>query len=183
MGGSSRSTNENQTKTQMANTKQLNPYYQTVTNSQGITKSKFTPGSAGETTYNFVNKNIENLLNNYLNPSLDSTINQAKLNSFNKVQQQNLQNNIINPLTQNKMLRSSQATNLYNNLSNQSADYANQLIADSQNDTWNIINNLMSLYMNGYQGINSEQGQNINSAIGTGTTSTNTMNARRSAGY
>lgn len=80
------------------------------------------------------------------------------------------------------MIRSSQASNLYNNLSNQSADYANQLIADSQNDSWNIINNLMNLYAQGYQGINNEQGQSINASLGTGTSYTNTGNKTSSSG-
>jgi hypothetical protein len=76
-------------------------------------------------------------------------------------------------LVKNNLLRSSQATNMYNNLSNQSADYANELIANNQNDTWNMINNLVSLYSLGYQGIGAEQAQGINASLGSGeTTST-----------
>ena len=67
------------------------------------------------------------------------------------------------------MIRSSQATNMYNNLSNQSADYANQLIANSQSDTSDMINNLMNMYINAYNGANQNQSQGINASLGTGT--------------
>ena len=60
------------------------------------------------------------LLNEYLNPTLNSTTNQAKLNAFtntlNTQTKKNLENNIINPLSNRNMIRSSQATDLYNNL-------------------------------------------------------------------
>lgn len=157
--------------TQMRGSSQNNPYFSTKTNANGDTTSSFKSGTAGETAYNFVNNNISQLLNNYLNPSLNSVTNQAKMATFNKAQQENLQNNIINPLTRNNMIRSSQATNLYNNLSNQAADYANQLIADDQANTWNMINNLMNLYTQGYTGISNEQSQGINASLGTGSTS------------
>ena len=151
-----------------------NPYYTTKTDANGNTKTSFAPGTAGETSYNFVNKNISGLLDQYLNPTLDSATNQAKIASFNKQQQSNLQNNIINPLANSNMIRSSQATNMYNNLSNQSADYANDLIANNQNDTWNLINNLVSLYTLGYQGIGNEQNTSIQSSLGMGETTSNT---------
>ena len=173
MGGNTRGSNKSETKVTFGNTSQTNPYYTSSTDSNGNTRVNFTKGSAGETAYNFVNKNIADLLESYLNPTLDSKVNQAKLNSFNKVQQQNLQNNIINPLTQNNMVRSSQATNLYNNLSNQAADYANELIANNQADTWDMINNLMSLYMNGYTGASNQETSSIGASTGNATTNTN----------
>ena len=145
---------------------QTNPYFTTKTDDKGNTTSNFTQGSAGETTYNYVNQNIGELLNNYLKPSLNNVTDQAKLSEFNKVQQQNLQNNIINPLTTNNMVRSSQATNMYNNLSNQSADYANQLLAESQDNTWNMINNLMNLYSTGYTGASNEIGNALQASVG-----------------
>lgn len=173
MGGkSSKGTSTSVSQTQMKNTSQNNPFYITTTDSNGNTVSKFAPGTAGEKTYNFVNDNISNLLNEYLNPTLNSATNQAKLNAFNKTQQQNLQNNIINPLASNNMIRSSQAANMYNNLSNQAADYSNQLIADSQNDTWNMINNLLSLYTSAYEGTAKEQNQSIQTSLGSGNTTT-----------
>lgn len=154
------------------NTNTSNPYYQTTTDKNGNTTNNFVKGSAGETAYNFVNKNISNLLNDYLNPSLDSTTNQAKLAAFNKTQQANLQNNILNPLANNNMIRSSQATNMYNNLSNQSANYSNELLANSQDDTWNMINNLMNLYTTGYTGANNDISTALQAAVGNNSTTT-----------
>lgn len=173
MGGSSKSKSSSSTKTTYGNTTTKNPYYNSSTDSKGNTVTNFVQGSAGQQAYDFVNNNISGLLQDYLNPSINSSVNQAKLNQFNKAQQQNLQNNIISPLANNNMLRSSQATNLYNNLSNQSADYVNDLIANSQNDTWNIINNLMSLYMSGYTGSSSEENTSLNASSGNATTQTN----------
>ena len=148
------------------NTNTTNPYYTTTTDKSGNTTNSFVKGSAGETAYNFVNQNISGLLNDYLRPSLDSATNQAKMYQFNKQQQANLQNNIINPLANNNMIRSSQATNMYNNLNNQAADYSQQLIADSQNDTWNMINNLMNLYTTGYTGANNDIATAFKAAVG-----------------
>lgn len=158
-------------KTTYGNTTTTNPYFQSSTDSNGNTKVNFAKGTAGETVFNSVNNNIGNLLNDYLNPSIDSAVNQAKLNAFNKQQQTNLQNNILNPLANNNMIRSSQATNMYNNLSNQAADYTNQLIADSQDNSWNMINNLMNLYMQGYTGAGSEEQTSLNASSGNSSTS------------
>lgn len=151
---------------------QTNPYFQTRTDEFGNTNTNFIEGSAGETAYNYVNQNINGLLNNYLKPSLNNVTDQAKLAEFNKTQQQNLQNNIINPLTSNNMVRSSQATNMYNNLSNQSADYTNKLLAESQENTWNMINNLMNLYSTGYTGASNEIGNALQASVG------NTQNSK-----
>lgn len=167
MGKNSSNTNStSDTKPTYVATSQSNPYFQTNTDAKGNTSTNFKTGTAGETTYNYVNQNIGNLLNEYLNPSLDSTVNKAKLTAFNNQQRNNLQNNIINPLASNNMIRSSQATNMYNNLSNQSADYANDLIAESQDNTWNMINNLMNLYSTGYTGASNEVGQGIGASKG-----------------
>ena len=171
MGKSSSNTSSSSSsKPTLINTNTTNPYYQTTTDKNGNTTNNFIKGSAGETAYNFVNQNISGLLNDYLNPSLDSTTNQAKLAQFNKQQQANLQNNIINPLANNNMIRSSQATNMYNNLNNQSADYTNQLLANSQNDTWNMINNLMNLYTTGYTGANNDISTALKAAVGNSST-------------
>lgn len=161
------------------NTSMSNPYYRTTTDEFGNVVSTFAPGTAGDTAYNYVNQNIAGLLDNYLNPSLDSTTNQAKMYAFNQQQQSNLQNNIINPLATNNMLRSSQATNMYNNLSNQSADYAQNLLANSQQDTWDMINNLVNLYAMGYTGTSSDIARALQSAVGSTSTnsSTSTQNS------
>lgn len=168
--GSGSSGSKSTSKTSFSASSQNNPFYQTTTDKKGNTKVNFVKGSAGETAYNYVNNNISSLLNDYLNPSLDSVTNKAKLNAFNKTQQSNLQNNIINPLANNGMIRSSQATNMYNNLSNQAADYGQQLLGESQDNTWNMINNLISMYTQAYTGANSEEGQSINASLGAGTT-------------
>ena len=172
MGKSSSNTSSSSSSTPtFINTSTNNPYYQTTTDKNGNTNNNFVKGSAGETAYNFVNQNISGLLNDYLHPSLDSVQNQAKLAQFNKQQQANLQNNIINPLANNNMIRSSQATNMYNNLSNQAADYSNQLLANSQNDTWNMINNLMNMYTTGYTGASNDVATALKAAVGNTTTS------------
>ena len=67
--------------TSYANTTTSNPYVTSTTNNGG-TVSNFVDGTALNSVYNFVNKNIDSLLNEYLNPTLNSTTNQAKLNAF-----------------------------------------------------------------------------------------------------
>lgn len=168
MGKNSSNNNSTSTSTPTyINTSTTNPYYQTTTNKDGTTTNKFVAGTAGQKTYDFVNENISGLLNNYLNPSLNNTTDQAKIYEFNKQQQSDLQNNIINPLANNNMVRSSQATNMYKNLSNQSANYTNQLLAESQDNTWNMINNLMNLYSTGYQGASNDISTALGSAVGS----------------
>ena len=58
------------------NTTTSNPYSTATTNNQGTT-ANFVKGSAFDTIYNVVNKNINSLLDEYLNPTLDSTVNKA----------------------------------------------------------------------------------------------------------
>lgn len=181
MGKSSKSNSNSTTKNTYGNTTTVNPFYQSNTDSSGNTTTTFTPGTAGDTTYNFVNRNISGLLNNYLNPSLNNVTDQAKLAQFRKTMgetaQNTLQNNIINPLYNNNMVRSSQATNMYNNMYNQMndsiADYTNSLLADSQNNSWDMINNLMGLYSQGYTGASSNQQTSLNASSGNGTSTTN----------
>lgn len=176
--GSSSSTSVNSKK--YSDTTTSNPYMTSRTTNKGTT-TEFVPNTSLSSIYDFTNQNIDNLLNQYLNPTLDSTTNQAKLNAFNKQQQANLQNNIISPLAQNNMIRSSQATNMYNNLSNQAADYANSLLANSQNDTGNIINNLMNLVMQGWNVANGNQAQSLNTSSGNSTSTTTGTNKSSSS--
>lgn len=171
MGKSSSNTSSSSSSTPtFANLNMTNPYYTTKVDKKGNVTNDFVKGSAGETAYNFVNDNISGLLDSYLKPSLDSVQNRARLAAFNKQQQSNLQNNIINPLADRNMIRSSQATNMYNNLSNQAADYANNLLASSQDDSWNMINNLMNLYATGYTGANSDESTALKAAVGNKST-------------
>jgi hypothetical protein len=87
---------------------------------------------------------------------------------------QNLENNIIAPLSQRNMIRSSQATDLYNNLAKQNsretADYLDNLLTTGQNDTANIINNLMNMAFQGYNVISGNQAQSLNTSSGNATT-------------
>lgn len=181
MGKGSSSSSNSTTENMYGNTTTTNPFFTSKTDSKGNTTTSFKNGTAGATAYNYVNKNIGSLLDNYLNPSLNNTTDQAKLAQFKKTMgetaEQQMQNNIINPLVRNNMVRSSQATNMYNNMYNQMndsiADYTNNLLADSQNNTWSMINNLMNLYSQGYQGANSNQNTSLNASSGVKKTTTN----------
>ena len=144
---------QSQTTTRVyGNTTTSNPYATASTNNSGTT-SAFAPGSALETIYNTVNKNMDSLLNDYLNPNLNSTTNQAKLNSFvntlNNTTAANLENNIINPLSNRNMVRSSQATDLYKNLAtsntNATADFVNDLLSSSQENSAKIISKVLAV--------------------------------------
>ena len=162
------------------NTTTNNPYASATTNNSGTT-ANFQPGTALDSIYNFVNKNMDSLLDEYLNPNLNSTNNQAKLNAYtNKLNSEtykNLENNIINPLSNRNMVRSSQATDLYKNLSDQNASslssYINDLLADSQENTASMMNNLLAAYMQGYNVISDMQNQSLQTSAGNGTTTTN----------
>ena len=163
-------------KTVYGNTTTTNPYVTSQTNNQG-TVTAFNKGTAFDTINNFVNNNMGNLLKQYLNPSLDSTTNQAKMNSYinnlNTETSKNIENNIINPLSNRNMIRSSQAGNLYNNLANTNAsniaNYTNELLANSQDETADLLGNLMLLYMNGYNAINNNQQQSLSTSQGNAT--------------
>ena len=162
------------------NTTTNNPYASATTNNSGTT-ANFQPGTALDSIYNFVNKNMDSLLDEYLNPNLNSTTNQAKLNAYtNKLNSEtykNLENNIINPLSNRNMVRSSQATDLYKNLSDQNASSLssniNDLLADSQENTASMMNNLLAAYMQGYNVISDMQNQSLQTSAGNGTTTTN----------
>lgn len=161
------------TRTIYGTTTTTNPYVKSTTNNGG-TVSEFIKGTAFDTINNFVNSNMGSLLEQYLNPTLNSVTNQAKLNSFrntlNNETAAALENNIINPLSNRNMVRSSQATNMYNTLARNNADrvgqYANELIANSQKDMASLLTNLMLLYMNGYSAIADNQKQSLATSQG-----------------
>ena len=171
------------------NTTTNNPYASATTNNSGTT-ANFQPGTALDSIYNFVNKNMDSLLDEYLNPNLNSTTNQAKLNAYtNKLNSEtykNLENNIINPLSNRNMVRSSQATDLYKNLSDQNASslssYINDLLADSQENTASMMNNLLATYMQGYNVISDMQNQSLQTSAGNGTTTTNSSSSSNGLG-
>ncbi|DAB23628.1 hypothetical protein J6K35_01550 [bacterium] len=171
------------------NTTTNNPYASATTNNSGTT-ANFQPGTALDSIYNFVNKNMDSLLDEYLNPNLNSTTNQAKLNAYtNKLNSEtykNLENNIINPLSNRNMVRSSQATDLYKNLSDTNASslssYINDLLADSQENTASMMNNLLAAYMQGYNVISDMQNQSLQTSAGNGTTTTNSSSSSNGLG-
>ena len=139
-------------KTVYGNTTTTNPFVTSQTTNKGTT-SVFNPNTAFGSINNFVNKNMNSLLVEYLNPSLNTVTNQAKMNSFinalNSESTKSLENNIINPLSNRNMIRSSQATNLYDNLAQNNASqigsYTNELLANSQEETAKVLANLMML--------------------------------------
>ncbi len=169
----------NKTSTVYGNTTTSNPYA-TATTTNGGTTAAFQPGTALDSVYNFVNKNMGSLLDEYLNPSLNSTTNQAKLNAYTSALSteslKNLENNIINPLSERNMVRSSQATDLYKNLSesntNALSSYINELLSGSQENSAAMINNLLSAYMQGYNVISDMQNQSLQTSAGNSTTTT-----------
>ena len=178
MGSSSKTTT---TKTVYGKTTTSNPYAQAKTNNSG-TIAGFNDGTALNSVYNFVNKNIDSLLEDYLKPNLNSAANQAKLNSFAKTLANqtagNLENNIINPLSKRNMIRSSQANDLYRTLVNKNTDsvseYANNLLANSQNDTAKMLTNLLLYYMQGADYLKDMQSQSLDASRGNATKQTTT---------
>lgn len=176
MGGGSSSNSSSTSSTTYKDTTTTNPYVTSRTTNEGTTTT-LQPNTALSSIYNFTNSNIDNLLNQYLNPSLDTATNQAKMNYFKRnlsdTTRQNLENDIINPLSERNMIRSSQATDMYNNLAKQNsrvtADYIDNLLSSSQNDSANIINNLMNLAFQGYNVISGNQAQSLNTSAGNAT--------------
>ena len=173
MGGGSKSKSSSSSSTTYKTTTTNNPYVTSTTTDKGTT-TKLQPNTALSTVYDFTNNNMDRLLNEYLNPSINTDLNQAKLNAYTKTlndeTRKSLENNIIAPLSQRNMLRSSQATDLYNNLANKQADalddYTASLLASSQNDTANMINTLMNLAFQGYNVVSGNQAQSLNTSSG-----------------
>ena len=99
----------------------------------------------------------------------------------------NLENNIINPLSKRNMVRSSQATNLYNNLAqnnaSQIANFSNELLSNSQTETAKILTNLMLMYMNGYNAISDNQQQSLATSKGNSTTTSTTSSSESNDYY
>ena len=165
------------------NTTTTNPYVTSKTNNRGTT-SVFNEGTAFDTINKFVNQNMGNLLESYLNPSLNTVTNQAKINEFvSNLSSQtagSLENNIINPLSKRNMIRSSQASDMYNKLSQnnalQVASFLNQLLGNSQKDAASMLSNLITLYMNGYNAINDTQQQSLATSQGSGIKSQTSSN-------
>lgn len=189
MGGGSSSKSSSTTTKNYKTTTTTNPYVTSTTNNKGTT-TMLQPNTALSSIYNFTNNNMDRLLDEYLNPSLDTAQNQAKLDLYtrtlNDETRKNLENNIITPLAQRNMIRSSQATDLYNNLANQNqkaiADYSTSLIADSQNNTGNYINTLLNAVLQGYNVVSGNQAQSLQTSSGNATTKSNGSGSSMSYG-
>lgn len=170
MGKKSKTTTS---KTVYGKTTTTNPYVTSTTNNNG-TVSVFNEGTALDSINKFVNNKMETLLQEYMNPTLDSVTNRSKMNSFtnalNNESALALENNVINPLSKRNMIRSSQATDLYNNLAQNNAariaNYAQELLGTSQKDTASLLANLMLMYMNGYSALNDTQKQSLATSQG-----------------
>lgn len=168
--------NKTTSKTVYGNTTTTNPYVTSQTTNKGTTTA-FNKGTAFDSINDFVNNNMSSMLEQYLNPTLNSVTNQAKLNAFrdtlNSETAKTMENSIINPLSQRNMIRSSQATDLYNNLATQNAaslaNYANELLANNQTDMGTMLNTLMLMYMNGYNAIADNQQQSLATSQGNAT--------------
>ena len=181
MGSNSSSTTS---RTTYGNTSTDNPYVKSITNNNGTTTT-FKANTAYDAINKFVNANMESVLNEYLNPTLNSTTNKSKLNSFaNTLASQSaksLENDIINPLSKRNMVRSSQATDLYKNLANSNtnavANYANELLSNSQKDTASVIKTLLAAYLNAYGAIQDTQAQSLATSQGNATKTQNTSSA------
>lgn len=153
-----------------------NPYAYSKTDNKG-TMAGFQDNTALQSVYNFVNNNINSLLNEYLQPNLNSVTNRAKLRAFadslSSQSKINLENNIINPLSKRNMIRSSQAQDLYRNLEDKNlsslTSYANELLANSQSDTAKSISNLLSYYMLGANYLSDMQNHSLKASSGNAT--------------
>ena len=105
----------------------------------------------------WVEGSLPGLYHQLLNPSLDNPVTKAKSDlfnqSFSEASNKAFENNFINPLANRNMVRSSAATNMYNNFAKDQNDtisqFNNQLIADNTRDTSNLINQLMNIYLLG----------------------------------
>ena len=164
-----------------------NPYATATTDNSGTTAS-FLPGTAFDSIYNVVNNNIDSLLDEYLNPSLNTVTNSAKLREYTKnLSNQalnSLENTVINPLSNRNMLRSSQATDLYKNLSNQTISsldsFINNLLAESQVNSAKVLNNLLAAYLSGYNVLSDMQNKSLQTSSGNATKTTSSENSGNS---
>lgn len=192
MGGGSKSSSSSTSKstTEYKDTTTKNPYVTSRTTDKGTTTT-LNDGTALSSVFKFTNANIEDLLNQYLNPSLNTTTNQAQLDAYRRAldeeTRRNLENNVIAPLAQRNMIRSSQATDLYNNLLKQNndaiSDYTASLLANSQNNTGDVINNLMNYALQGYNVISGNQAQSLNTSSGNANKETKSTSKSSSSSY
>jgi hypothetical protein len=177
MGGGSSSKSSSSSKTTYSKTTTSNPYVTSVTDNNGTTTS-LKEGTAYKSIYDYLNKNMNSLLEEYRNPSINSPTSQALLQNYTKTlddeSKKSLENSIINPLAQRNMLRSSAATNLYSDLSKNISDnisnYTAQLLANSQRNTGDMITLLTNAYLQGQNAVNGNQALSLSTSSGNATT-------------
>lgn len=177
MGGGSKSSSNSSSSTTYKKTTTVNPYVTSVTDNNGTTTT-LNDGTAYKSIYDYMNKNMDELLEEYRNPTIDTPTNQALLQHYteqlNKESKKALENSIINPLTNRNMIRSSQATNMYNHLADSMNDsisnYTASLLENSQNNVGNMINLLMNAYLQGHNAVNGNQAQSLQTSAGNATT-------------
>lgn len=186
MGGGSGSNANSASNTVYTQTTTKNPYVKSTTNNFGTTTT-LNDGTAYKSIYDYTNKNIDELLEEYRHPTINTPTNQALLqnytNQLNKQSKEALENNVINPLANRNMIRSSQATDMYNHLAdsmNESiADYTAELLANSQNNAGNMINLLMNAYLQGHNAVNGNQALSLQTSAGNASTT----GTSKSSGY
>ncbi len=164
----------------------LSPYSQTtitpVKNANGKTiavnsTQSFVPNTLYAQGYDAGNRDFNQFYDEWKNPSLDSVTNQARIAAYDKEMNKGLQNdyynNILNPLANSNMLRSSQATNMYNNLTNQALekrnDFTNNLLAQSEENAYNRLKALYDAYAQGQAAMSGDLNSAIQMANGNST--------------
>ena len=101
-----------------------------------------------------IERNLPQLFNQILNPSSQSKISQAQTKTFtndlNVMSREAFENNIINPLAERRMLRSSLLNDLTNNLqqtqTKQIADFKNEQLSNSSKEAMDLVNFFMNQY-------------------------------------
>ena len=195
MSGGSKTKSNTSSQTTYSKTTTKNPYVTSVTDNSGTTTT-LNDGTAYKSIYDYTNANMDDLLEEYRNPTLNSPTNQALLKSYtDNLNKQSLKaleyyfhitRTMINPLTQRNMVRSSAATNMYNNLTqlmNDSiSDYSANLLANSQANTANMINLLMNAYLQGHNAVNGNQALSLQTSSGNAYTSGSSSSSSTSYG-
>ena len=132
-----------------------------------------------ESQNRLIEQSVPTLYNQLLNPNYESQASLAKAKAFENTlkTQSNLsfENDIINPLSERRMLRSSLLNDLLNNLQNtqttQIANFKNEELANKSEEVQNLIN----FFMNQYK-INASFGQQALKEAMTGGAALNSYN-------
>lgn len=101
-----------------------------------------------------IEQNVPQLYSQILNPTTENKISQAQTKAFtndlNVQSRAAFENNIINPLSERRMLRSSLLNDLANNLqqtqTSQIANFKNEQLANSSKEAMELVNFFMNQY-------------------------------------